>query len=126
MNGPENPPAFPSVCLSDPGHPASIPGMTLRDWFAGQVLPAAAQEPPKFDQSMEDASAALARLSYRVADAMLVQRARPCSALLPSETVSDAWIDRWWPDMATPEGRAEIRLQLDTLMADVRSQPGAA
>lgn len=33
----KNPPAFPSACLSDPGHPASVPGMTLRDWFAGRA-----------------------------------------------------------------------------------------
>jgi hypothetical protein len=35
--GPENPPAFPSVCMNDPGNPASVSGMSLRDWFAGQA-----------------------------------------------------------------------------------------
>lgn len=39
MSADESPPAFPSVCLSDPGHPSSVPGLSKREWFAGMALP---------------------------------------------------------------------------------------
>lgn len=62
----ENPPAFPSTCLNDPCHPASAPGMTLRDWFAGQALA----------MSQPDSPEHLADWVYRVADAMLAERSK--------------------------------------------------
>jgi hypothetical protein len=49
----------------------SNPGMTLRDWFAGQALAGnLASVPPDADPDAE----AMARFSYRVADAMLAAR----------------------------------------------------
>ncbi len=66
MSAPKNPPAFPSVCLNDPCHEASVPGMTLRDWFAGQAL----KECIAQYQGTEDA----AEVAYNYADAMLAQR----------------------------------------------------
>lgn len=38
----------------------------------------------------------------------------------PSKRLDDDTIDRCWPDMAYPEGRAEIRRQFDELMSDPR------
>jgi hypothetical protein len=67
--GVENPRAFPSVCLGDPGHPASVPGMELRDWFAGQaphgafIKGNAPHDPAK-----------MAKAAYAYADAMLAAR----------------------------------------------------
>lgn len=68
-----NPPAFPSVALNDPGHPASAPGMTLLDWFAGQALAGALACPSMRAPMM---SAEYATLSYQLADAMLAERNR--------------------------------------------------
>lgn len=61
-------PAFPSVCQNDPGHPASAPGMTVRDVFAlgaliGEVLRVRADEHVPRQMLAQDA--------YEVADAML-------------------------------------------------------
>ena len=39
-HNPSNDSAFPQTALNDPGHPASVPGLTKREWFAGQVAPA--------------------------------------------------------------------------------------
>jgi hypothetical protein len=66
----ENPPAFPSLCLGDPGHPASILGMTLRDWFAGQSLAAQLETWPGEPMTPKYA----ARLAFDIADAMLAER----------------------------------------------------
>ncbi len=63
----ENPPAFPSVRLNDPCHEASVPGMSLRDWFAGQAV--VLNFGPKL--SAEE----VAGHAYKVADAMLAARA---------------------------------------------------
>lgn len=120
MTKPENPPAFPSSITDETL--VAHPGMKLRDWFAGQVLPAVAREAPKdvtSSMSNGDVAAVVARICYTIADAMLAESAKPCTVLAPSETVTDEWIDQWWPDMAHPAGRAQIRLQLDTLMAEV-------
>jgi hypothetical protein len=71
----ENPMAFPSVCLNDPTHPASVPGMTLRDYFAGQALATMIHMSTNGDGGWnEDAVAAGA---YLVADAMLAARQEP-------------------------------------------------
>ena len=61
-------PAFPVNEQS--GHSATIhhQGMSLRDWFAGQALAAAAKGPDQYDTK------ALAEYVYRIADAMLEAR----------------------------------------------------
>ncbi len=72
---PENPPAFPSVCHGDPGHPASIPGMSLRDWFAGQAI--AGLLSGLGAQTLSPAAAEItAAEAFLTADAMLEQRAK--------------------------------------------------
>ncbi|RSV15646.1 hypothetical protein CA235_07270 [Sphingomonas sp. ABOLF] len=76
----ENPAAFPSVCLDDPGHPASAPGMTLRDWFAGQFAGGCANgltHVPEDDEELAQFRheiGRVAQLSYMMADAMLAAR----------------------------------------------------
>lgn len=54
-------PAFPSQ---------SAPGMTLRDWFAGQALAGICADPA----SASSGAGELARASYNLADAMLRAR----------------------------------------------------
>ena len=65
-------PAFPVPDDRDPVTGAGIregaPGMTLRDWFAGQVLSGAAALPRSSDYSIR------ARKAYEQADAMLAAR----------------------------------------------------
>lgn len=75
MSAPENPPAFPSVCLGDPDHPASIPGMTLRDWFAGQALSGMLASVAD-DKAFRLAFTHAAPAAYRIADAMLAARSK--------------------------------------------------
>ena len=68
MSASENPPAFPNIL---PGSMLEHPGMTLRDWFAGQAaggLCAHKFGPPSWDN--------IARDAYIVADAMLAERAK--------------------------------------------------
>lgn len=74
-----NPPAFPSVCLGDPGRPASVQGMTLRDWFAGQAL---AGSMPYLLTSVDEAvnrgqlpEEWAAQIAFGFADALLAARA---------------------------------------------------
>ena len=79
-----NPPAFP-VELGynlEPGEAhqtgeriAQFPGMTLRDWFAGQVLVAAASAPHGGNGDSDALARAIAAACYNVADAMLAARA---------------------------------------------------
>lgn len=69
--------AFPSVCLGDPGHPSSLPGMSLRDWFAGQALAgmmANANIPFSADYA-ECEPAQIASAIYDIADASIAERA---------------------------------------------------
>ncbi len=59
-----SPPAFP--------HQVDyFPGMTLRDWFAGQALSGLASS------GEWDSHADIAGLAYGLADAMLAERAKP-------------------------------------------------
>lgn len=58
-----------------------VPGMTLRDWFAGQALAGFLMQP--FDESIEEigetweqALVRIPRAAYGYADAMLVARAK--------------------------------------------------
>jgi hypothetical protein len=66
---PENPLAFPSVCMNDTQHPDSVSGMSLRDWFAGQALAQANREVWE-NHKYED----VAKRAYGIADAMLLAR----------------------------------------------------
>lgn len=78
----DNPPAFPTRV--ERGAPLGgfdiIPGMTLRDWFAGQVLAGSAAEihmPIDLDdQVIRDDCALLARICFAMADAMLAERSK--------------------------------------------------
>lgn len=72
MSGAPNPSAFPV-----PAHPnyprlGPQPGMTLRDWFAGQVITAFAAYGPKGHAPAQMVAAA----AYEIADAMLAERAK--------------------------------------------------
>lgn len=54
-------------------------GMTLRDWFAGQALHAAALATvagAETGLTTEQVTAQAARLAYRFADALLIERAK--------------------------------------------------
>lgn len=72
MSQSENPSAFPSVCMNDPGHPASAPGMSLRDWFAGQALVGFIASPALASLAANE----IAADAYALADAMLAARTK--------------------------------------------------
>jgi len=61
--------------------PAGYPGMTLRDWFAGQAMQGLLAEPqpddgePELGLGREYATNA-AKAAYRLADAMLAERSK--------------------------------------------------
>ena len=69
---PNNPPAFPCETSGDPNGFQSgaalwtYPGMTLRDWFAGQALATCHPDSPQ----------KLAWWAYQIADARLAERER--------------------------------------------------
>lgn len=70
MSDERNPQAFPvPLCVgpNDDLYPA-YPGMTLRDWFAGQTVAGLVR-----DYTMPEN---IAREAYAIADAMLAQRGR--------------------------------------------------
>ena len=71
MDKPENPLAFPSGDKA--AFPSSTfePGMTLRDWFAGQALIGAAVEGAR-----ADGVRGLAFTAFQIADAMLAERSK--------------------------------------------------
>jgi len=70
-----NPPAFPNVEPRDPRFSNAQPGMDLRDWFAGQAIPALVSvcgaDTRDVGTPYEDHCAILA---YRIADALLAAR----------------------------------------------------
>lgn len=71
-----NQPAFPTdIGFSQDGAVQfdSSPGMSLRDWFAGQALAGYCAVEAAWDQSPEE----VARCSYRIADAMLEAGSQP-------------------------------------------------
>lgn len=73
----DNPSAFPSVCLGDPGHPASNPGMTLRDYFAGQALAGLCANHEwlnNVSRAAESVTGTAAGSAFEFADAMLAKR----------------------------------------------------
>lgn len=64
-------PAFPDIRYWDDGQMAvKHPGMSLRDWFAGQALAAYVSRP----DTRQSSYAELADWSYDAADAMLAAR----------------------------------------------------
>jgi hypothetical protein len=81
MSDQNNLSAFPSTEHNDDGsHFTDHPGMTLRDWFAGQALPAiivvtsAGQHSPSGLGEGATVQEALALDAYALADAMLAER----------------------------------------------------
>lgn len=70
---PENPPAFPRPNLANNSHEPQD-GMTLRDYFAGQVLPYAAEIAKEAKGPAGEFFGDSARLAYVIADAMLEAR----------------------------------------------------
>lgn len=65
--------AFPIPCTNLPGSYAAQPGMTLRDWFAGQI--AAGMAAFSGTAGICYGPSEIAGRSYQVADAMLAARA---------------------------------------------------
>ena len=65
----DNPNAFPTNDIT-PCHP----GMTLRDWFAGQALAGLLAHPRCRDVFDEGLSECLAEEAYHIAGAMLAER----------------------------------------------------
>ncbi|QAZ45910.1 hypothetical protein [Mesorhizobium sp. Pch-S] len=67
-----------------PAFPVSIPGfgdngwqgMTLRDWFAGQIIPAAITACQSDRHTKSTYKAHCAEQAYRMADALLRERAK--------------------------------------------------
>lgn len=83
----ENPPAFPfEEKTGDGSHWHSHPGMTLRDWFAGQAVTGEAATQGDSIWRAED----LAERAYAVADALLVHRSRGDGSTEPDATEADA------------------------------------
>jgi hypothetical protein len=78
MSAGENPPAFPlpSVAISDHGVAHANPGMSLRDYFAGQALAAIAglHHGNDWGPDGKDHAPRCARKAYAIADAMLATR----------------------------------------------------
>jgi len=68
----DNPQAFP--CLDSSGYGLSMhdPGMTLRDWFAGQALAGITTN----IKANTEAYPIVAQVAYRLSDAMLSERAK--------------------------------------------------
>jgi hypothetical protein len=78
MSAAPNPPAFPCEAQGDRSvppehdylqtgiHSAKFPGMSLRDWFAGQALAGTLARQVNWDAS----------IIFQIADAMLAERAK--------------------------------------------------
>jgi hypothetical protein len=63
-------PAFPVIGMPfDPDTILNRPGMSLRDWFAGQAL-------PSVDERSHGTTQDVAKECYQIADAMLAERER--------------------------------------------------
>ena len=50
-------------------------GMTLRDYFAAKAMAAILEH----EDAMGDSFGVIAHVSYEMADAMLIERAKPCT-----------------------------------------------
>jgi hypothetical protein len=80
----KNPPAFPSEqheTLGGTWNQTYCDGMSLRDYFAGQVMTAAfnATHGNDYGRDGNDHMPLSAKMAYRYADAMLAERAKPTS-----------------------------------------------
>lgn len=73
MNPDPNPYVFP-VCHN--GHQTVTQGIRLRDWLAGQAIGCVPLRAWDFINDDTQKIAAWAKLSYQVADAMLLERAK--------------------------------------------------
>lgn len=73
-------PAFPETKYGGNSnrHPVDeVPGMTLRDYFAGQALASLEYSPSDSTKdAATDAILVMARRAYRIADAMLTERSK--------------------------------------------------
>lgn len=69
-------PAFPTDRSNDPSYTDIGGGMTLRDYFAAAALPEAFRQEATGDSGLPCIydSAAVARVAYTVADAMIAER----------------------------------------------------
>jgi hypothetical protein len=65
----KNPHAFPVACKDLVGNTVFQPGMTLRDWFAGQAL-----ANTHYVNDSDD-NERVAAFAYQIADAMIAERA---------------------------------------------------
>jgi hypothetical protein len=83
MSTPTNPPVFPTLSSTNVVESEeerhmlnhySTEGITLRDWFAGQALPAFLGLRPDHECTPEEARLLVARSCYAYADAMLRAR----------------------------------------------------
>jgi hypothetical protein len=72
MNG--GGPAFPTSSKLPNGN-----GMSLRDWFAGKALAVVQQN--LSDQWRDTTYDKLAEIAYKIADALLVERVKPCASV---------------------------------------------
>jgi hypothetical protein len=72
VSAPENPPAFPRVGEGFGNPLYDTPGMTLRDWFAGQIASGMAAHSGTAGASYGPGD--IAARSYEIADAMLSER----------------------------------------------------
>lgn len=73
MSGPQNPQAYPCLDASEGcGLSMRDPGMTLRDWFAGQALAGIASDSALLAELRTQDAVALS--AYNLADAMLAAR----------------------------------------------------
>lgn len=69
-------PAFPIPRIDLPGAYEAHPGMSLRDWLAGQIAAAVMGGWMASNTSGELPHATAATIAYDLADAMLVERAK--------------------------------------------------
>lgn len=75
MSGVDNPSVFPSQAFGSDGLPSweAAPGMTLRDWFAGQAVSGLLASEAGIAPYSQDWAAERA---YLIADAMLAERSK--------------------------------------------------
>ena len=69
----DNPQAFPCLDSSGDGLSMRDPGMTLRDWFAGQALHVVHSNGGRYS---DEGAKQVAKYCYAIADAMLAERER--------------------------------------------------
>lgn len=81
MSAPDNPPAFPTRLRSTWDGTDTIPGMTLRDYFAGKALPVVLtgflDDLRSGRPCPENWKDGVTQEAYQIADSMLQARAQP-------------------------------------------------